>query len=45
MPNPVIPDTLEFGLVISAVPDDRLHVPIPAEVVFAAIVVTELQTV
>jgi hypothetical protein len=28
-----------------AVPDNKLQVPIPAEVVFAAMVVTELQTV
>ena len=38
-PKPVIELTLEFGLTIVAVPDNKLHVPVPTEVVLAAITV------
>jgi hypothetical protein len=35
----------KFGLVIVPAPDNKLHVPIPADVVFAAIVAVVAQTV
>ena len=44
MPKPVIPLVLEFGLVMVPAPDNKLQVPVPTEVVFAAIVAVVAQT-
>jgi hypothetical protein len=40
-----MPLVFEFGLVIVPAPDNKLQVPIPADVVFAAMVAVAVQTV
>ena len=45
IPRPVMPVVFKFGLVIVAVPDNKLQVPTPADVVLAAIVAAVLHTV
>ena len=43
-PSPVMPVVFKFGLVIVAVPDNKLQVPVPTDVVFAAIVAVVTHT-